>query len=150
LLEVIPGGCLVERLVDAAVVADEHVLVIYWIDGQRVVVGMNFLAEVLAPCDAAVFGDDEDEAEEVDAQCVGGVDTDLAEVEWARVEIGHTRPVVAGVARAEDAAGLALIRVEPLLSADAALHDREDDPRISGVDREADAAGLRRQAVGEL
>src|SRR5215472_6129872 len=98
------------------------------------VVGMDVLEEIFAPCRPAVVRDDEHEAEEIDTQRVGRIDPDLAEVEGTRIEFRDARPVLPTITRPEHSAFLATRLVDSDRPTRVTLHNGEEDARLAHID----------------
>ncbi len=149
-VQVLPGLPAVEALVGAAVGPEQQALRAPRIDRERVVVRVDLLEAVLAEGLAAVLRDVERVAEHVDAVGILGVDADLREVERPRIETARSRPALASVLRAEDAAAAAPDLVDVVRARFVGLNDGVEDLRVLGRDREPDARRAGGQSVAEL
>src|SRR5262249_21785939 len=103
-----PGAAAVTRVVEAAVVSEQHVARVGGVDPHGVVVGVDGApggaGEGAAPVTRAAQRD----AQHPEVVGVIGVDADLAEVEWARAEVVHLAPRLAAVVTAVDAADVSM------------------------------------------
>jgi hypothetical protein len=149
LVEVLPRLRAVVRGVGAAVGAEEEVVGIGRVDRHRVEVAVRLARAVRAPGAAAVVGDVQAEAQQVDALVVLRIDADLREVERARGAVADALPGLAAVVRAEEAAFAAAVVGEgAAVAAEVGLDDGVEDARVLREEVEADAPGPRGQAAG--
>ena len=129
-VDALPRLALVPAHPDAAVVAVDDVIRVVRVDPHRVMVRMQ--RAVLDEGLAAVIRDVDLDAADVDAQVVGRVDADLAEVHRPRIDVGHLPPRHPGIVGAIGAAfGLV-------------LDARVEDVGILAVDVHPDAAEVAR------
>ena len=150
-VHLVPGDAAVEGEVEPAVVAEDEVLRVGGIDPERVMIAVH--ADVVGRAHAcrwrrarpvtgsrerpaAVVGDEQRRAEDVEALVVGRIDVDLAVVHRPRVDVAHLPPRLAAVVGTVGAA------LGPVLDGGV------DHPRIPAPDGQADAPdGALRQAA---
>src|SRR5438876_1338445 len=73
------------------------------LNGQRVHVRMQFVRKILAKCFSTVIRNEEREAEQVNPLIVRWIDSNLAEIKWARIQIAGPFPCLTAVLRAKHA-----------------------------------------------
>ena len=104
---------------------------------------MGDLARAPAPGVAAVVGEVQPPAEQVDAMIVVGIDPDAREVERPGVEVADMGPRVAAIFGAEDPAAAQPVVERPAdPSALVGLDDRHQDLRVAMMDVDTDTACL--------
>ena len=99
---------------------------------------MQFVRKILAESFSTIIGNEECEAEQINPLIVRGIDPNLAEIEWARIEIAGAFPCFAAILRTKDPAAFTVNIGEIICATFVALHHRHHDFGIRRRDRETD------------
>ena len=111
---------------------------------------MHFLRMIFAESAAAIIGDEQGEAEHVNALIVRRIDLDFAEVERTRIDVAHPRPFLAAIFGAENATGATVDIANVARAAFITLHHRHHHLGIARGNGEADPAGLPGKSAGQF
>src|SRR6476659_6125789 len=108
------------------------------LNGQGVHIRMQFVRKILAESFPTVIGNEECEAEQINPLIVRWIYPNLAEIEWARIEIAGAFPGFAPILRTKDTAAFTVNIGEIVCPTFVTLHHCHHDLGIRHCYRETD------------
>src|SRR5947208_16238004 len=120
------------------------------LNGQGVAIRMHFLGKIFPEIFAAIIRDKQRELEQINTLIVRGIDPDLTEIKWPRIDPAHSRPMLAVVFRSKDAAAFAAQIAQSARTAFKTLPNGHHDSRITRAHRQTDSTSLRGQTAAQF